>query len=444
MNARALHRRLAWIAAAAALAWALTGFLHPIMSWTAPRAAVQAPPAAPINLSGVGPPLAAALAAAGAVEVSHVRLVEVAGEPVWLAAIPGRPDRLAVNALSGEPAAGAEAAHAARLARHYANLPDTEIVSARPVDTFSTRYPSINRLLPVWEVRFATPDGLTIYVDTGMDRLASVTNTPRRVMLSVFQHVHTLKFLEGAEPLRLAILALLVGSVLAMTLLGLIMLLKARGRGLRRIHTLAAWVALPVTLMFTVSGLLHLFVTTPLRAAPLPQSPVFSVNGLPAPDLPTGPINFVTASAGPDGLPVWRIEAAGGVAYSGRPAGFGDRDRAREIAGAPPEAQTDAVTRFGPEYGFAEKRLPVIRVETKAGPVFVDVREGLVAAAPRYSALEAVESWSFDMLHKWEFLRPFGRIPRDLATMAATLIILLTAGLGISLALRSRRRRSVS
>lgn len=185
MSARAIHRKLAWVAGLVAVLWAATGFLHPIMSWTAPRPAVQAPPVQALTLEGLTPP-APVLAAAGVTETTLVRLVMVDGKPYWFAARDNSA-RVVLDARAGSPAPEIEQRHAIALARHYAGLPDAEVETGRLITAFSTDYPSVNRLLPVWEVRFKTPDGLTLYVDTGLDRLAAVTADQRRVLLSIFQ-----------------------------------------------------------------------------------------------------------------------------------------------------------------------------------------------------------------------------------------------------------------
>jgi uncharacterized membrane protein len=442
MRTRHLHRKLGWVAAFVAMAWAFTGFLHPVMNWTAPRAALQMPPMSSLALppEGLVPP-GEALRAAGLEASPHVRLAEVGGELYWFAADPGAPARLVLNASTGAVHTGAEAAHAIALARHYAGLPDAEVLSARPVDSFSTNYPAINRLLPVWEVRLDMPDGLTLYVDTGMDRLGAVTNGQRRVLLTIFQNIHTLSFLSVAEPLRIAVLTLLILTVVATTLIGAVLLLKAKGRGLRRAHTLAAWVALPIILAYTFSGLFHLFLTNELHARALPAPDAFAVADLALPQLEDPILNSVIATAGRGGGPLWRIESVSGIGYTGAPEGFTDADRARSLARAAPDAPVSFVTRFGDGYSFADKRLPVMRVETPTGPVFADVREGLIAAIPSSTSLLQAEKWSFNNLHKWEFLKPIGTSNRDIATMLAVLAILLTAALGLAIQFRRRRLR---
>lgn len=442
-NARRLHRQIGWVAAFVAMAWAITGFLHPVMSWTAPRPAVQALPN-PGQIRTVPDTPGQFLARSGQIEANQVRLVTVGDRSYWFSSFPGEPRKGVVDALTGTPAPEVERDHAISLARHYAALPEADIRSVEIVDRFSTEYPEINRLLPVWRVAFDTPEGLAVYVDTGADRLAAVTDGQRRALLFVFQNVHTLKFLSFAEPLRVAVLAGLILSVIATSLIGAALLLKAKGRGLRKAHTLAAWAALPFILTFTLSGMFHLLVTMGPGTV-LPQPGVFDVADLETPRPGPGSLYGLTATAGLDGKPVWRIETAGGIGYQahgqGQAAGYSDASRAREIAGAGTDAAVSLVSRFGRDYSFANKRLPVMRVESAEGPVFVDVREGRIAAAPERTALQAAEGWSFDVLHKWEFLRPIGTRNRDYLLMATVAVIFLTAALGLAIQLRRRRAK---
>jgi hypothetical protein len=368
-------------------------------------------------------------------------LVMVTGAPFWFAA-DGNAARVVVNGRTGALAKGIEQRHAEALARHYAGAPDAQIARSQLVTAFSTDYPSVNRLLPVWEVRFATPDGLTLYVDTGLDRLAAVTNDQRRVLLSVFQNVHTLKFLEPIEPLRIASIFVLISTVVVTTAIGATLLWRARGKGVLRMHTLLAWAALPLVAMFTLSGLLHLVTTSSLTTPAPPQALTFRVADLPeAPRAETGiAVNELTATHGLGVTPLWRLQIEETGYYFGANAPESDEDRASALAKAPLSTEAVVVTRFGDGYGFINKRLPVWRVEAPNGPVYVDVREGLIAAAPRETWLTRLESWAFDNLHKWEFLKPLGRRNRDYATMAATAIIILTAVFGALLLLRRKRR----
>jgi hypothetical protein len=90
------------------------------------------------------------------------------------------------------------------------------------------------------------------------------------------------------------------------------------------------------------------------------------------------------------------------------------------------------VSRFGPDYDFRNKRLPVWQVDTAtlAGDrLFVDLASGVLV--DRNTASTRLEGLSFSFLHKWNFLAwPLGRENRDLLIMVILAGTLLLAGLG--------------
>lgn len=434
---RTLHRRLAWIAGAVAVLWAATGFLHPIMSWTAPRPAIQAPPTQSLRTEGLVAP-GPLLAGARWSDAAHVRLIAVDGAEHWLALRAGGEGR-AFDARTGAEAPNAEQRHAIALARAYAGLPTANVVSVERVTRFSLDYPSINRLLPVWAVRFDTPDALTLYVDTGADRLAAVVNNPRRVMLFVFQNVHTLQFLAPVEPLRRALILALVGSLLVTALIGARMALTARGKGRRAVHLWLGVLAAPFVLSFAGSGLFHLFASEDLTATRPPQLEPAAL-GAP-PRIAGAPVSDLRA-INIGGETLWRVEAADAGLYFAPDgawrADLDDLSAARIIAGAPPNAAVSLIATFNKEYGFANKRLPVLRVETDNRPIFVAPREALVAArAP--SGLANADAWAFDTIHKWSFANPLGRMTRDVLMMIAVAFIAAAALLGLTLLPKRKR-----
>jgi hypothetical protein len=194
--------------------------------------------------------------------------------------------------------------------------------------------------------------------------------------------------------------------------------------------------------MFTLSGLLHLFTTSSLTAAAPPQAMQFRVADLPeTPRAEAGIlVNDLTATQGANAMPLWRLQIEETGHYFGVEPPDTDEAHARVIAQAPRDSDVALVTRFGDGYGFINKRLPVWRVDAPNRPIFVDVREGLIAAAPQETWLTRLEGWTFDNLHKWEFLNPLGRRNRDYATMAATAIIVFTSLIGVALLLRRRTR----
>jgi hypothetical protein len=234
---------------------------------------------------------------------------------------------------------------------------------------------------------------------------------------------------------------------------------------MRGVHRRLAWVVWLPVLAFSTSGLFHLWVQSTTKPVTLVQAPwinLASVTSL--------PIGIETAmdirlSNTPLGL-FWRVETA--IPAAEKPAGNdphahhkGKSVKTRtqyfsvdtgallpmadtEIALAIAQQETGKPTlvpMFSPEYGFANKRLPVWRVETPEGLVFVDAKAALVAA--RVSPLHKTELWSFSNLHKGQFfdkLLGITHTQRDGIMAGIAVLVLFMSGVGLWL--HQRRRRS--
>lgn len=438
LDVRQLHRKAPQIAVLVVLVWGLSGFLHPIMSWTAPRAAIQMPPALVVDTEGASAPSTLAILPE---TVRHVRLAPSPDGPYWSVLTDSGSARLAFDAQTGAPADEAARAHAIMLARHYADLPETGVVSVEEITQFSIDYPAINRLLPVTAVMFDTPDRLTVFVDTGSDRLGAVTNGPRRIMLRVFQTLHTLSFLDAVEPLRLLLITALTLIFIGTVVAGLTLTLTAKGKGLRRWHRYAGLALVLPALAFPASGLFHAWTGSSLFDEAYPEAAPFAVATLT--DLPNGRFAHLAASADGNGA-IWRAAQGREARYftsGGVSLGMDDAARAVALAGEPAGNTAQMQPGFDGDYGFANKRLPVWRVETASGPVFTDPVDALIASTPQSGVIRRAEAVSFDNLHKWQFANPIGRKTRDMLMMGviAALITLALTGLYLS---RRRRRKA--
>ena len=97
---------------------------------------------------------------------------------------------------------GQDARQAEFIARHY--LKERRAVAEIVHQTqFDADYPWVNRLLPVWRVRFAGDDRLTAYVHTETSSLAAVNNTTKTRLQSVFRALHTWEWVPpGMDWLR--------------------------------------------------------------------------------------------------------------------------------------------------------------------------------------------------------------------------------------------------
>jgi len=99
----------------------------------------------------------------------------------------------------------------------------------------------------------------------------------------------------------------------------------------------------------------------------------------------------------------------------------------------------EPVTTFNSEYGFAQKRLPVYKVQLDAPghlAVYVDPLDAAVAAVVR--DLDRAEGFSFGYLHKAAWLDALGKNTRDALLGTFALLIFAMTCVGLSFL----RRRS--
>jgi hypothetical protein len=124
----------------------------------------------------------------------------------------------------------------------------------------------------------------------------------------------------------------------------------------------------------------------------------------------------------------------------------GDRELALQLGerftGVSREAilSVEQVTRFGPDYDFRNKRVPVWRLDYGApvnASVFVDTATGVLADISPDAA--KAERWTFSYLHKWNFLAMLGRQTHNAVVACVVVaIMLLFVGLGWRMAWLAR------
>jgi uncharacterized iron-regulated membrane protein len=458
------HLRLGVLAGVCMILWAASGLIHPLLSFTGIKPVAFRPPVESVVLQGVKSPSFLPVQ-----NVTGIRIVSVDGKPAYQLTLLKQPERLYYNAQTGVLLPNADSARAEALARHYSGEKTAKVVSATRQTAFDKNYPSINKYLPVWRVAFDRPDGLVVYVDTGEDKLGSINTPYKQTLLWLFQNIHTLKFLEGSvEGVRLGMITCAMLVILAMACLGIALLWKLKRpktpKGGRGLHRRLAWVVWLPVLAFAGSGLFHLWVQGTTKTAEMTNMRLLDSAAVQS--LPHGVImaNDVRLSNTPKGL-LWRVEMAlpstpnaapnphahhrGNTpqtktayftVHGGEAVPFTDTDIALAIAQNTTGTPT-LLPMFSPEYGFANKRLPVWRMETPNGLVFVDAKAGVVAA--RVSPLDKIELWSFNNLHKGQFLDKLlsiSQTQRDgiLAGVAILIIVMSAVGLW----LHQRRRRT--
>lgn len=481
-----LHRALAWLGFTAMLVWGVSGLLHPWLSTFGVQQAVFAPPQRALNLSQ-SPPFEQIMRRAGIESALAVKVV--VGESANLLQITtaqGMPQRY-FNLETGTELPGYDRTHAVFLARHYLGLPDTKVRHVEWINQFSADYPAVNRLLPVYRVHFDREDQMNAYVYTETGVLAGLSDLKKSRVQTAFQWFHTWSWMPNAlETPRVLLMGILVGGLLLMALSGLSMLVlirrKTRAPGAKGWHRIAGYALVVPIAAFSFSGFYHLVqhawpeaqsrftMPSPMRLEGL-TFPVNTewqalteslvISGLSIVMNQAGDLHYRLALPVPQGqLPVQAsairnarfdgVQPTGPALYinaiTGQPWLDGDREMAFQLAemhtGLPRSSVNKAslIARFGGDYDFRNKRLPVWKFEYDEplnATVFVDTATGaMVDQTPNWVKPEI---WSFSILHKWSFLSPLGRNTQNaLISLVVILGIVFMAGFG----LRSRYRRA--
>lgn len=461
------HQWLAWLAALALLLFGASGMLHPVMSWTGPRPAAFFPPqttmkaeqaaAIPHVLAqyGITSPLLVKLVPSG--ENVLVQVTESANQP-----------RRYFDPGTGGELEGHDMRHAIWLARYYSGLEQDDIASVDFQTEFDDAYPWVNRLLPVYRITFDTPDRRTVFVHTELNALAGLTNNWKTSLQTLFGIFHTWNFLNDMETLRVAAMLVLLVSLSAATLAGMVLIFTLNMRPnpstSRRWHRRLAYGLWLPLLAFSASGSYHLVQysygesTRGLRMGkPLDLTGTPLANGAWMARYTDMPLNGVSLIKGENGVLYYRLGVPQGKAtmptqnqrydgvplektslyidaHTGEETSLSDKDVASLVArfykSGMPQA-VSSILRFSPEYDFRNKRLPAWKIDYPDGEtLFVDPVGGLLI--DRIHSAERFENYVFSIAHKWNFLADWTNRPlRDALVVAILLLALGMAAFGI-------------
>ena len=488
------HKRLVWFGLAAIICWAVSGISHPLMAWFGPQANKMFPPRLTVNSSDVmaidtiiSRHQLSNAAVAKLIPTGDGAMLQLTTETA--ANNSGPQPRRYFSLTNGDELANYDKQQAKWLAAYYTGIDITQVKSVQFIRNFSNEYPRINRLLPVYQVNIGEGDALiSAFVYTETNALAALNNTSKRRLQTLFQALHTWSWLDITGQGRVVLMALLLLTLFAMVITGMLLVINLPSRTIkdkkRRWHRSLAYLLWLPLLGWSASGFYHLLQShyiEPVSGIRLgnvvnlqqwPQKTVdrdtwlsnFQNNlgqnqALNAVSLVNGANNNyyrlsvarthtqkVTRNARFDGQ-----SSEKAVLYinsqSGLPDGHNDRVQAIELMKQFNGANTqysniERVVRFGANYDFRNKRLPVwqLNIDDAVGSrIFVDPTTGILVDQNR--RYDRIESWSFSVLHKWNLITPFiGRQWRDVAIIITLVACLLMSALGLSLYLTRARR----
>ncbi|MBO9617549.1 MAG: PepSY domain-containing protein [Niabella sp.] len=287
------HRRCSMIIALPVVLWALSGFMHPVMTNIRPRVATQLYEPSPIDPSQLIVPLSRALQGNGIATFANVHIIRMGGQQFYQVLVdPAHNDIRYISSVSGRHLTNGDQLYAQFLARKFLtgsgntatpgaqalsdhdccmsaalnilNSKGAAIQGVEKVNDFKGEYSYINRLLPVYKVRFNRPDGIRIYVETASGSYAYAVDNKRAVFDKIFGLLHTWNWMNAMGKMKYFIMVVVTVLALLTTLMGLYIffIIKPKKAGspvskTRRNHRYTSLVASLFTLMFCFSGGFH-------------------------------------------------------------------------------------------------------------------------------------------------------------------------------------------
>ncbi len=386
--------------------------------------------------------------------------------------------------------------YAEYLSRYFLDDQKSKIKSIEFVDQFTTQYKYINRYLPVYKINFDRPDTIDVYVETNSSKLATYNPTSRKVFLEIFDFMHNWSFIDAISnhSLRISIMLLLLSIISFSALSGLLIygffykqFKKADANGTspksRKSHRkLGVFISL-FTLLFAFSGGYHTIQKwNPSTIEKMIYDPIIKVSEIKT-NINDLKIDFKTLTN------ISLIKQKDSIFYQCQFTAEEDEDGKRKgttvfvndktntivdnkqieyarflakkfaVLLASPNAncceisdnatselsgakllKSSILTEFdNREYGFVNKRLPVVKLEfdTKNHTAFyIDTFTSHLAA--KISDSKRSEGLSFAFFHKFLYMDWAGKTIRDLFSVIIALSIAMVSLLGLRLFLKRK------
>jgi len=299
------HRIASLIIALPLFLWALSGFLHPIMTNLRPAMKTQSVPTVALNSNRIQKPLQAVLSQNNIDSIYSVRLVQIDTNWFYQVKTNKTGSLQYISAKNGQILVRGDWLYAQYLARIFLEGPlqhdpnesqaskqhkvggmssmmdccgeatstvlnykrGAPISGASLVNSFDEEYKRAYCLLPVYKVAFKRSDGIRLYVETAQDRFAVAVDDTRAAFTTFFNLMHTWAWLDFLGKGRIWIEIFFTGLAFLTALMGIYIFFTTKSKTVkgntlvkaRRNHRYTSIIAALFTLMFTFSGCYHAF-----------------------------------------------------------------------------------------------------------------------------------------------------------------------------------------
>lgn len=484
------HRILAFITIIPVLFWCLSGLMHPFMAhFFKPEIQKDILEKKAIDTAEIKVNLKEALLQNNIQEIKNIRFVSFDNQQYYQVKT-AQDSILYLNTVDGKKLPKGDALYAVWLSRYFLDDQKSTVENLKLLTEFNAQYKYVNRYLPVYKVAFERNDKMQVYVETTTDKLATFNPTSRQAFIWFFDTFHNWSFIDAIsnDGIRIGLMLFLLTIIGLSALSGLVIYglfwkqfkkVKADDASSKRrkYHRQTGLALALFTLTFAFSGAYHATKKwDPIPFEKMVYEPVFKIT-----DFDAAEITRMTVLPHFDNLGLiqfkdsvfYRCQFADGdkkeVKYVNAISKKENKTTDFEYAQFLANYFTDKVTKKGKsccemdgasesdskeekikettlitdfkdhDYGFVNKRLPVVKVafESKENKtVFVETSTGHLASLITDS--DRREGYSFAIFHKFLFMEWAGKDLRDLTMVLAALGVLTVGILGLTLLLKRK------
>lgn len=483
------HRIIGIIALVPTIFWTASGVMHPFMShWFKTKIANEFYKAETTKQDEVKLTAGQALTQNQITSFKNIRFVKF-NQKSYYQVKNAKGNLLYFNTIDGKPLPNGDILFAEQIARFMLADSTSKIKSIEKLTEFTEEYPYVNRILPAYKVSFDRPDKMDLYVETEQSRFIVFNDAKRKVFIKIFDIFHNWDFLNAISnnTIRIIVMMIFLTIIIASAVGGLVIYGFMWGKFkptkkenqvsiFRKYHrSIGLWTSF-VTFTFAFSGIYHAtrkftpderlkYVSEPImQTKAIAQDSLVNLKGVSNISLvkmneqiywqlikknwETKETSFEYLTVNEhkplkDGFKVYAEYLAN--QFSNREAKGGeeccemmDNKSSMSLSDADLK-EVKIINKFAGEYGFVNKRLPVIKLayNTPENTTFY-IEPATNRLAAKVTDADRREGFSFAFLHKYNGLESLGKDIRDGVMTLAAFGVLVVSIFGLAIFIKTK------
>jgi PepSY-associated TM region len=485
------HRTLGIITVIPVILWILSGCMHPFMAhFFKPQIAHEKLETTPLDTTQIKYSIQEVLSKNKIQEFKNFRIVNW-DTTTYYQVKSIRNEYQYYNAYTAQELKNGDKKYAEYLSRYFLDDKKSALKDIELITEFTAQYKYINRYLPVYKVTFNRDDCMQIYVETSSSKLATYNPKSRQIFIWLFDTFHNWSFIDwiANNTMRIIAIVFFLSILLFTSISGLVIYgflwkkfkkstpVNPEGFLKKRHRSIGIMVSFLI-ITFAFSGAFHaLQKWQPTTLSKMVYEPIINTNALitPSTKITTNQTKIVALSVikfkddyyyqceqqtqENEAPEVYYINATNNTKkdsitleyakYLGEK--FAKMEQNTTLSCCEmDEAKTSetnlklksisVLTQFDKrEYGFVNKRLPVVKLEYNTNDnttYYIETTTSRLAAVVNNNS--RLEGYSFAIFHKFLLLEWAGKNIRDFITVLAALGISTISILGLILFIKRK------